>query len=743
MAPPRAHAAAFAAFASSIRSLTIAAAVAALRLGGADAWAQTADSTGVLIVHLRSTEGAVSFAQVRAGRALTLTNPEGVAVLRLRAGLQRIVVSKLGFRPDTVNLRMEAGRFTVLNLSITEQATELEAIIVTATRTGRHIEDEPVRVEILVGEDIEEKTPTRPQDLTNFVSEMSGIRIQQTAPGRGGAAIRIQGLRGQYTQVLSDGLPLAGSVSPGLILLQMPPLDLTQVEVIKGAATALYGPAALGGVMNLVSRRPDDLTEVLVSGRAPAGGDVFLWTSRLFSDRVGYTLIADAHDQAARDVDGDGWMDLPGYRRVGVRPRLFWNGERGASLFGTLGVMIENRDGGTVSGRTAPDGRPFDDGVDTRRVDGGATGRLPLRGMVALGVRAAGSLRRQIQRFGAARESGRLGTLFGEATLSAAGAPLDGLVGLAWQRDSYRADQLPQHDFTFMTPSVFGQGTYGPVRWLAASASGRCDAHSVYGTMCSPRVSLLLRPPGEWRVRLSGGTGFFAPTPFNEQTEVTGLTPLRPVSGLVAERGRNVSLDVSGDIAEKVEVTLTLFASEIRHPATVRASAATAPGAPPLELVNAPGPARAAGGEMFVVYEGHPIAATAYYAYLHATVADSTSGARREAALNPRHNVFLDVSWSDRAGLRIEVEANWIGRQALDDDPYRTVSREYANLELLVSKRVGRAMAWLSVGNLTDVRQSRYAPLLRPSRSPGEGWTVGQWGPVEGRVANAGLRVQH
>ncbi len=89
MAPPRAHAAAFASFASSIRSLTIAAAVAVLRSGGADAWAQTADSTAVLTVHLRSTEGAVSFAQVRAGRVATLTNPEGVAVLRLRAGPRR------------------------------------------------------------------------------------------------------------------------------------------------------------------------------------------------------------------------------------------------------------------------------------------------------------------------------------------------------------------------------------------------------------------------------------------------------------------------------------------------------------------------------------------------------------------------------------------------------------------------------------------------------------------------------
>lgn len=726
-----------------MRTLSLVACMAILRGLRTDAWAQAADSTAVLTVRLRSAAGPVPFAQVRPIRgAARLTNEHGVAVLRLRAGPQRIISAQFGFRPDTADIRLEAGRDTALTRSLMAFATELEAIVVYATRTERNIADEPVRVEISAGAEVEEKTPTRPQDLTNFVSEMSGIRIQQTAPGRGGAAIRIQGLQGQYTEVLSDGLPLPGSVSPGLVLLQMPPLDLAQVEVIKGTATALFGPSALGGVMNLVSRRPDNVTELLLSARAPAGADGFLWSSRQLSDRLGYTLIADAHDQAARDRGGDGWMDLPGYRRVSARPRLFWTGTHGARLFGTAGVVVENRDGGTVAGAAAPDGRPFDEGVDTRRLDGGFSGHLPLGGTVALGMRTTGTLRSQDARFGDARERGHFATLFGEATLSAGRAPLDAIVGLAWRRDAYCGRDLPQFDFTFSAPAIFGQATYAPVHWLAASASGRCDAHNTYGTICSPRGSVLLKPEGqEWGVRLSGGTGFFAPTPFNEQTEVTGLTPLRPLSGLRAERGRNVALDINGDIAEQVELAVTLFASEIRDAATVRAAAPGGPGAPPLELVNAAGPARSAGAEILAAYEGHPLGVVAHYAYLYATVVDS-SGARREAPLNPRHNAFLNLSWTERSGLRIELEANWVGRQALDDDPYRAVSRDYTTIELLVWKRFGRGMVWLSADNLTNVRQSQYAPLLRPSRAPGQAWTVGQWGPVQGRVANAGFRVQ-
>ena len=94
-----------------------------------------------------------------------------------------------------------------------------------------------------------------------MLNEMGGMRVQATSPSLGAASVRIQGMRGRYTRVLSDGLPLFGEVG-GLGLLQIPPMDLGQVEVIKGVASALYGAGAMGGVVNLLSRRP---------GREPSG----------------------------------------------------------------------------------------------------------------------------------------------------------------------------------------------------------------------------------------------------------------------------------------------------------------------------------------------------------------------------------------------------------------------------------------------------------------------------------------
>ena len=127
--------------------------------------------------------------------------------------------------------------------------------VVASTRTDKRLEDQPMRVEVLAREEIEEKMLMTPGDIVMMLNEMGGMRVQATSPSLGAASVRIQGMRGRYTRVLSDGLPLFGEVG-GLGLLQIPPMDLGQVEVIKGVASALYGAGAMGGVVNLLSRRP-------------------------------------------------------------------------------------------------------------------------------------------------------------------------------------------------------------------------------------------------------------------------------------------------------------------------------------------------------------------------------------------------------------------------------------------------------------------------------------------------------
>ena len=103
----------------------------------------------------------------------------------------------------------------------------------------------------------------------------------------------------------------------------------------------------------------------------------------------------------------------------------------------------------------------------------------------------------------------------------------------------------------------------------------------------------------------------------------------------------------------------------------------------------------------------------------------------------------LDVAWdNDETGTRVGVEAFYTGVQAIEQDPYRTISRPYTTLGVLISQQVGRALVFLNGENLTDVRQTRYDPLLLPTSGDGGRWTTDEWAPLEGRIVNLGVRMR-
>ena len=225
-----------------------------------------------LTVQVRSNGDPVNGATVRANTVRVLSDVNGTARIQLPAGTVEIEVSRIGFATVDTTVALPADSMVAIELA--ESAVEQEAILITSTRGERRIEEEPLRVEVVTREEVEEKMLMTPGSIAMLLNETSGLRVQETAPSLGGANVRIQGLRGKYTQLLVDGLPLYGGQTGSLGLLQVPPMDLQQVEVIKGAASALYGASALGGVVNLVPRRPAPADrEVLLNVTTRAGVD--------------------------------------------------------------------------------------------------------------------------------------------------------------------------------------------------------------------------------------------------------------------------------------------------------------------------------------------------------------------------------------------------------------------------------------------------------------------------------------
>lgn len=130
-------------------------------------------------------------------------------------------------------------------------------------------------------------------------------------------------MRGRYTRFLSDGLPLFGEQVGALGLLQIPPMDLGQVEVIKGVASSLYGAGAMGGVVNLVSRRPgtEPQREFLLNRSTRGATDAVGFYGGPLAGKWGMTLLGGGHWQEPTDVNDDGWADERGRARPFVDAR--------------------------------------------------------------------------------------------------------------------------------------------------------------------------------------------------------------------------------------------------------------------------------------------------------------------------------------------------------------------------------------------------------------------------------------
>ncbi|HRN52018.1 MAG TPA: TonB-dependent receptor, partial [Gemmatimonadaceae bacterium] len=430
-----------------------------------------------------------------------------------------------------------------------DSARTVSAVRVQATRGDRRVEDEPLRVEVLGEEEVEEKLLMTPGDISMLLNETTGLRVQTVSPGLGSANLRIQGLRGRYSQILVDGLPQHGAQTGGLGLLQIPPMDLAAVEIIKGISSALYGGSALGGVVNLVSRRPGDepIRSFLVNQTTLGGTDGVAFVGDALNERWGYTLLAGAHAQRRVDRDGDGWSDIARYERAVLRPRLFWRSERGHNAMLTAGFTDERRAGGTAPGDTAPDGLPFRESLATRRADLGGSARW-LIGPTLLSLRGTLAEQRHGHRYGGVSEDDAHRTAFAEAALAGVGFGGSWVLGLAFQQERFDAEDVLGFDYDFRAPAVFGQHTVERGR-IAATASARVDDHSRYAQF-SPRLSVLLRLADGWSLRASAGEGFFAPTPFTEEVDAVGLRAVNALPSLRAERGRSGSLDLSGSVGE-------------------------------------------------------------------------------------------------------------------------------------------------------------------------------------------------
>ena len=260
-----------------------------------------------------------------------------VEIPNIDADTIQVTISYVGYNPvkNTYVFPLQGIQTIVLN-----EGEELEEVIITSTRSSRTIHDIPTRIEAISSEELEEKAVMRSSNIAMVLRESTGIQMQQTSASSANQSIRIQGLDGRYTQILKDGFPLFAGFSSGLSIMQIPPLDLRQVEIIKGSNSTLYGGGAIAGLINLVTYTPQEERKLrLMLDQTQALGTTFNGFYAERFGKFGLSFYSSVNRQEAYDPNNDDFSDIPRIRSLTINPSFFYYPDEKSSLRVTLNTQ--------------------------------------------------------------------------------------------------------------------------------------------------------------------------------------------------------------------------------------------------------------------------------------------------------------------------------------------------------------------------------------------------------------------
>ena len=275
-------------------------------------------------------------------------NIDGLLTIKnFPTGNQVVVFSFIGYESESKTVNATPNDTITVFLSPGE---ELEEVVVSATRSSRTIDEIPTRTEVIAAEELGEKAIMNSTNIAMILRESTGIQIQHTSANSANQSLRIQGLDGRYTQLLRDGFPLFSGFSGGLSVMQVPPLDLQQVEVIKGSASTLYGGGAIAGLVNLVTKRPnkDEPELSLMLNQTSALGTTLNAFASKRNEKLGYTFYASANRQTPYDPNNDDFSDIPKVRGLSINPKLFYYIDDKTTLWFGVNGTWEDRLGGDL-----------------------------------------------------------------------------------------------------------------------------------------------------------------------------------------------------------------------------------------------------------------------------------------------------------------------------------------------------------------------------------------------------------
>jgi iron complex outermembrane receptor protein len=671
------------------------------------------------------------------------TNLDGfVEIQNIPAGKQKIIFSYIGYEERSEIFNFPLSQSESLEILLHIHAEEMEEITVSATRSSRTIADIPTRVEAISGEELDEKGNMKPGDIRMLLNESTGIQTQQTSATSYNSSVRIQGLDGKYTQILKDGFPLYAGFSGGLSLLQIVPLDLKQVEVIKGASSTLHGGGAIAGLVNLVSRTPTDGKQlsVMLNGTSALGLDASGFYAQK-AGRIGTTVFVSYNLGTPYDPTDLGLTAIPEFRRYTINPKLFVYLNNKTTLNLGFNSTIEDRTGGDVKyieGQASSVNAFFEKNQTTRLSTQFGLDHL-------IGKEAKFSLKNSVGYYDRSVEipnfkfAGKQVSSFSEASYSHTSDQFEWVAGLNLWTDQFTQDQPDTSealDYKHITFGAFVQNTWKASERVSLETGLRVDQQNEFGRFVLPRTALLIKLNPKSTLRLSGGLGYKTPTVFTEDTERLQFRNVLPIDVKITKAeesfGTNIDINYRTPLSTRMTFSINslLFYTRINEPILL---APTPSGL--FEFQQPSGFIDTKGIETNIklTYDAFKL----FVGYTHANVKEHYNGNTTTFPLVARHRLNNVLMYEKHEEIRIGLEAYYFSPQELNDG--RT-GRRYWIFGLMTEKIWEGFSLFLNFENFLDTRQSKFETIFSGSITNPTFNDI--YAPVDGFVVNGGLKIK-
>lgn len=676
-----------------------------------------------------------------------------VRIDNIPAGTWQITFSFVGYHEEEREFVFPIQEDGLIIIYMEHAEEELEEVVVRSTRGSRTIADEPERVEYIGGEELDEKISMDPSNLTMVLNESPGIQVQQVSSNNQAAYFRLQGLDGKYTRLLSDGLPSYGGLESGLSLLQILPLDLQGVEIIKGSTSTLYGGGAIAGVINLISKDPKpDYWSGLLNRTSVKGTDASIYRSDIVNN-FGYSVILNANYLQPYDVDHDGETEIPQGEKYSGSVKMEYKAAEGIQLNLKYSYLNDVKRSGDFN-KAKP-------GANAEYKN--LSGRNSLAFSViyktdGITLKYSGSgttYNRVIELQGYPFFSGTQNYTFQEVSLHKDLGNFESVSGVSLQTEDFKESSNVLTDprygindrrdanYHYITSSVFTQATTNITEAFSMTGGLRGEFNNKYSGFFMPRLALLYRPTGAVSIRLSGGLGYKLPEYFTEASEYILPNTLLPLdfNKLEAEKSRGVNLDLNykgllnDDIA--FQFNLLTYYTEIAKPIEVVPNAFW-DWRYTLRYMNIDGDIHSEGLEIalklhysdFSLFTAHTISEVHYI----------KPGITENTHYNPKHKSYIVLIYEEEEFLRLGLEAYYTGRQY---DGSGKLTRDYWVFGFMAERHFKHFSVFINFENFTDTRQSRFGVPTRISQiTPEDTGYVNIFAPLDGFIANAGVKLQ-